>query len=381
MKILNSPFWRSVSIISGLIIGAGIFALPYSVNVSGVAWSLVNLSLAFFAVLSIHLAYGEIVTNTQTLHRFPGYVKIYLGKFVGSLGKISTILGFNAVILVYAILGGIFLSNIFGGLPIWWSLVFLVAGSIILFLSHAKEVGLLNLILTTPLVGAILYIAFLSFKSGSLSNISFLGHDPFFSFGVFVFALSGMSAIADSREIFWGKENIEAAKGLRSSTILGTVLPLILYIVFVIGVLMASGNITTENSLSGLSGILGNKILILGAFMGLLATFTSYLAISYDLKKVYELDLAEGKKLSWVLAGILPILLFLIIPKDFIKLTSIVGGLIVAFDGILIIFILRKMRRTKQSLIQFLNFGKFHQSLLFLIFILSIIYEFVYQIF
>jgi len=377
---LKSPFWRSVGIISGLI-GAGLFALPYSVNVSGGFWSLINLTLAFFAVLSIHLVYGEVIVNTQAIHRFPGYVKIYLGKFMGSFAKLTSIVGLNTVILVYAILSGIFLSNIFGGSQFWWSLAFLVANSVILFLSRAKEIGLLNIILMIPLTMAILYIAFSSAVNGSLSNISFLGSDPFFSFGIFVFALSGMSSIADSREVFLKQGNIEGAKGLRSSTILGTTIPLILYIVFVFGVLMASGNITTEDSLSGLSGILGNKILILGAFTGLLAIFRAALTLSYDLKEVYELDLVEGKGFSWALASVLPIFIFLIIPRDFIKLISIVGGLLIAFDGIMVIFILRKMRMAGISTIQFLQFKKFHQIALVIIFILSIAYELVYQVF
>ena len=377
---LKSPFWRSVGIISGLI-GAGLFALPYSVNVSGVFWSLVNLVLAFFAVLSIHLVYGEVVANTQALHRFPGYVKIYLGKFMGNFAKLTSIMGLNAVILVYAILSGIFLSNIFGGSQFWWSLGFLVVNSIVLFLSRAKEIGLLNIILMIPLCGTILYIAFSSADSGSLSNLSFFGSDPFFSFGIFVFALSGMSSIADSREVFLNQGNIEAARGLRSSTILGTTLPLVLYIFFTIGVLMASGNITTEDALSGLSGILGNKILILGAFMGLMVIFRAALTISYDLKEVYELDLVESKNVSWALAGVLPILLFLIIPRDFIKIISIVGGILIAFDGILAIFILRKMRAFGISAIQFLQFKKFHQIAVVVIFILSIVYELVYQVF
>ncbi|HEY4521615.1 MAG TPA: aromatic amino acid transport family protein [Candidatus Paceibacterota bacterium] len=380
MIFFKSPFWRSVGIISGLV-GAGLFALPYSVNVSGIFWSLVNVALAFFAVLSIHLVYGEVVTNTKSFHRVPGYIKIYLGEFFGKLAKVTSLSGINAIILVYAILAGIFLSHIFGGSQFVWSLVFLVSNSIVLFLSRAKDIGFLNIILMIPLLLTILFISFLSAKNGSLSNISFFGSDPFFSFGVFVFALSGMSSIADSREVFLNQSNLDAAKGLRSSTILGTTLPLILYIVFILGVLMASGATTTEDALSGLSGILGNKILVLGAVMGFLAIFRAALTLSYDLQEIYELDLVEGKKFSWVLAGILPIFLFLIIPKDFVKIISIVGGVLIAIDGILVVFILRKMRRAGQSFIQFLNFGKTHQIALIAIFVLSIIYEFVYQIF
>lgn len=375
-----SPFWRSVGIISGLI-GAGLFALPYSVNVSGVFWSFLNLVLAFFAVISIHLVYGEVVLNTQTAHRFPGYVKIYLGKFMGKFGKTTSLLGLNGIILVYAILSGIFLSNIFGGSQFLWSLVFLLTNSIILFGSRAKEIGSLNMTLMVPLLGTIFYIAFLSAQHGNLNNIHFFGSDPFFSFGIFIFALSGMSAIADSREVFSNQENIEGARGLRSSTILGTTMPLVLYIIFIIGVLMASGNTTTEDALSGLSGILGSKILILGAIMGLLAIFRAALTLSYDLQEIYELDFAENKRFSWVLASVLPLFLFLIIPKDFIKIISLVGGILIAFDGILTVFMLRKMRKTRQSIIHFLNFGKLHQVALLLIFILSIVYEFVYQVF
>lgn len=380
MMFFKSPFWRSVGIVSGLI-GAGIFALPYSVNVSGAFWSVFNLILAFFAVMSIHLVYGEIVLNTKNPHRFPGYAKIYLGKFAGRLAKITSLLGLNAIILVYAILSGIFISNIFGGSQFLWSLAFLILSSSILFGSRAKDIGSLNMVLMVPLLGTILYIAFFSAQVGSLNNISFLGSDPFFSFGVFIFALSGMSAIADSREVFLNQENIKAAKGLRSSTILGTMLPLALYVVFIIGVLMASGNTTTEDALSGLSGILGSKILIFGALMGFLAILRAALTLSYDLQEIYELDFVEQKRLSWAFASVPPIFLFLIIPKDFIKIISIVGGILIAFDGVLAIFILRKMRRMGQSTIQFLNFGKFHQVTLFVIFALSIIYEFVYQIF
>lgn len=381
MSFFKSPIWNATGIISGLIIGAGMFTLPYAVNVSGAGWSVFNMLIAFFAVLLIHLVYGEVVVNNTSHHRLPGYAKMYLGNFAGNISRVSGIFGFNAVILVYAILGGIFLSTIFGGTSSFWSIVFLVSGSLVLFFSNAKRMGFINVILTIPLILSALYIAFLSAQNGSLENISFASEDPFFSFGVFVFAFTGMSVIADAKDVFSGKGKIETASGLRSSIIIGTVLPLFLYIVFTVGVIMASGSVTTEDTLSGLSGILGGKILILGALVGILAAFTSYLSIAYDLKEIYELDLEASPRKSWVFSGLLPIVLFFLVSGDFLKLISLIGGFLIALDGIFVVFILRKMRSLGVSVIQFLSFKKSYQIALVAIFILSIVYELVYQVF
>lgn len=377
----RSQILEAIGIISGLIIGAGMFALPYSVNVSGAGWSILSMIIAFLAVLMIHLSYGEVVSNNESRHRLPGYAKIYLGNFLGNISRLSGIFGFNAGILVYAILGGIFLSHIFGGSAVFWSVVFLAAGAVIILKSTAKKIGAFNIILVIPLVLALFYIGFLSIQSGSLKNISFSSEDPFFSFGVFVFALAGMSAVADAKEVFFGKSKIETASGLRKSIVIGTILPLFLYILFVMGAIMASGSVTTEDALSGLSGILGNKILVLGAIVGVLAVFTSYLSVSYDLKEIYELDLGVSAKASWALAGILPMLLFFVLSGNFLKLVSIMGGFLIALDGIFVVFILRKMRSIGASTIQFLSFKKWHQIALVAIFILSIIYELIYQVF
>lgn len=110
-----SPFWESVGVIGGMIIGSGMFALPYAVSVSGFWGAIIGAALAFFAALSIHLVYGEVVVNTREKHRLPGYAKLYLGTLVGNLSKLASILGFNAVLLIYGALGGFFLSLIFGG--------------------------------------------------------------------------------------------------------------------------------------------------------------------------------------------------------------------------------------------------------------------------
>jgi len=373
----------AVGVIGGMIIGSGMFALPYAVSISGLWGSIIGAAVAFFAVVSIHLAYGEVIVNTPGTHRLPGYTRLYLGKVLGNLEKVSQFLFFNAALLVYGVLGGIFLSTIFGGGAAFWAIVFFGAGSLILLVSNIERIGFVNFLLALPLIGATLWISFLAYRSGEISNLSFVGTDPFFAFGIFMFSLTGLAVIADAREIFSAKSVAPAGgqrSSLKSAILLGTAVPLILYVIFVTAVLMASGSGVTQDALSGLADTLGKQVVVFGAFIGILAMFTSYLALGYDLKEIYELDIGVGAVLSWVLVVLIPISLFLLGAKDFIKLISIIGGLFIVWDGLIVIFILRKMRRTVTEAVRFLSFGGLHQAILILIFIASIVYEVVYQI-
>ena len=360
-----------------MIIGSGIFILPYAVSISGL-WAALGMgALAFFLVLSIHLAYGEIVSNTEERHRLPGYARLYLGKFAGNFSKVTELLLFNAVLLTYGILGGQFLSVVFGGSAMVWSLLFFTATALVLLYSHVERIGSINFLIMSVVVLMELAIALFSFKAGSFSNLPLYGHDPFFSFGVFVFALAGLSIIADAREIF-RRGNIEHK--LKSVIILITSFPLLLYFAFAASVLMATGMDVTKDVFSGLSKVFGSRVIMVGAFISAFSMFSSFLALGYDLKKIYELDIALPKLMSWALAALLPAAIFLLTRIDFVKLVSIVGGVLIAIDGILVFFILRKMRAEGLSRVKFLPFGFWQRAFLLPILVLSIVYEIIYQI-
>ena len=377
MAFLISPFWEAIGITGSVIIGSGIFILPYAVSISGL-WAALGMgALAFFLVLSIHLAYGEIVSNTEERHRLPGYARLYLGKFAGNFSKVTELLLFNAVLLTYGILGGQFLSVVFGGSAMVWSLLFFTATALVLLYSHVERIGSINFLIMSVVVLMELAIALFSFKAGSFSNLPLYGHDPFFSFGVFVFALAGLSIIADAREIF-RRGNIEHK--LKSVIILITSFPLLLYFAFAASVLMATGMDVTKDVFSGLSKVLGSRVIMVGAFISAFSMFSSFLALGYDLKKIYELDIALPKLMSWALAALLPAAIFLLTRIDFVKLVSIVGGVLIAIDGILVFFILRKMRAEGLSRVKFLPFGFWQRAFLLPILVLSIVYEIIYQI-
>ncbi len=377
MAFLISPFWEAIGITGSVIIGSGIFILPYAMSVSGFWASLGMGALALFLVLSIHLAYGEIVSNTSERHRLPGYTRLYLGKFAGNLSKVSELLLFNAVLLTYGILGGHFLSVVFGGSAMIWSFLFFAAAALVLLYSQVERIGSINFLIMSVVILMELTIAFFSFRAGSFSNLPLYGRDPFFSFGVFVFALAGLSIIADAREIF-RRGHIEHK--LKSVIILITSLPLLLYLIFAASVLMATGMDVTKDVFSGLAKILGSRVIMVGAFISAFSMFSSFLALGYDLKKIYELDLAMPKLMSWALAALFPVVIFIFIRIDFVKLMSIVGGMLIAVDGIFVFFILRKMRALNLSRVKFLPFGFWQRALLLPTLILSIVYEIIYQI-
>ncbi len=168
---------------------------------------------------------------------------------------------------------------------------------------------------------------------------------------------------------------------LKLAIICGTAVSFVLYLIFSLGVLMASDGSVTKDAMSGLSGILGSNIVKIGALLVFLSIFRSYLALGYNLNAIYKLDLRLPPAIAWVISLSVPVILFFAGAKDFLRLISIMGGTFVAFDGIMVVYILRRMRTMGLSKEMLLSFGKLQQYFLIAVFSLGIVYELIYQIF
>jgi len=377
MKEHTKIFWSAVGLISGMILGSGLFALPFAMRVSGVHWSLLFGAVAYFAVVTVQLAYGEVIVNTPGRHRLPGYVRRYLGTFAGRFESLNQILALNGILVGYALLAGIFLSKLFGGPVETWTLGFFVVSGALL-IGKATQIGEINLFLTVPLIVSLLAIALTAGIRGSAAMLAFTPTAPFFIFAVFVFSLAGYTVIPDTYQIFHGiKRN---RFHLREAIIVGGAIPFLVSIIFGIGVLMASGTGVTSDAISGLIPVLGSGVVQFGAALGLLAVFTSYLAIGYDLKELYTFDFKMRPVNAWVLAALLPIVPFLFGAQNFINLIALVGGLFIAIDGIFIMLMLRTMRKKTPNYDSFLPLGRIHYVIVVAIFFISALYEVFYQL-
>jgi tyrosine-specific transport protein len=345
-KEMNKKFLYAVSLISGTIIGVGLFSLPYIASRSGI-WTM----LGYFAVLGIlaaviHRFFGELALKTPDFKRLPGFALIYIGKWGRAAALISMILGLFGALLAYLIVGGAFfqelLSPYFGGGSLIYTLIYFSIGASFIYFG-IKAVSKMEF-WAVMFILAILVIMFFKFKMNDCFDPGNLVLKPesgsfFLPYGAVLFSLWGASVVPEAEELLLGKKGL-----LGKAILIAILLPVIVYLFFIFLILGITGSKTTEFALVGLREVLGEGEVILALVFGLLATFTSFVALGMTLKKVFWYDLRIGKKTSWAVACFAPLLFFLAGFQNFIAAISFAGGVAIGLEGILILLMYRKIK-------------------------------------
>ena len=341
----------AVSMLSGTIIGVGFFSLPYIASKTGI-W----IMLGYFLVLGplsilIHSLFGKVALATPDFFRFPSYVRIHLGSIAEKFAFVSTIFGLFGAILAYLIVGGEFLTNllspIFGGGNFIYTILYFLSGALLIFFGVKAiskiefwAVILFFLILVIFFIKGFPHINLANLFPGVSLGNGILGiGDWFLPYGAILFSLSGASLIPEVEEILGQKKHL-----LNKVIIVSILIAILIYLSFIFLVLGVSGSRTTESAITGLRGFLGNSIFNLGLFFGILTTFTSFIALGLNLKNVFRFDLKIKKHLSWAITCFVPLALFLAGIKQFIPVISFVGGILLGFDGILILLMYKKIK-------------------------------------
>jgi tyrosine-specific transport protein len=352
MRISNGVY--AIATLSGTIIGVGLFSLPYITSKVGF-WVMLGYFLVLGAlVILIHSFFGELALKTPDFKRLPGFAKIYLGNWGQNLAYISTILGIFGAILAYLIVGGEFLtellSPIFGGGSLFWTIIYFLAGAILIFLG----IKAISKIEFWGLILFFLVLIAIFFRAGHLINIenlflvnsqwSIVKSHLFLPYGAILFSLWGATLIPEIEEMLGEKKEL-----IRKIIPVAILVPIIVYLFFIYLILGITGPQTTESALIGLRNFLGDRIVSLALFFGVLTTFTSFITLGLTLKKVFWYDLKIEKNLALVITCFIPLILFLIGVKQFIPVISFVGGVMLGIDGILILLMYQKLQVKSQK--------------------------------
>ena len=342
-------FFEAVLMLAGMIIGVGMFAIPFSFAAAGFWLGAFELIILALAVLALHLLYGEIVLATPRYHRLPGYIRIYLGSRAAGVAWVSTLVGTIGTLLAYIIVGSLFLQAIFGAMAprmhgMGWAIALAGAVCAITFFPLRKEAAI-NGLLTIFEIGFIGVLSLWLLPDVSLPHFS--GIYPahlFMPYGVLLFALAGASVIPDVAQLLRRNK-----RRTRLAIITGSAVPPVIYFLFAFGVVGVSGPATSEEAIAGLGAVLGSSVVVWGSAAGLLAVLTSYIALSENFQALLTLDMGLRRRTAWIAASAIPFVVYLAGLQNFIAIISIVGIVAFAVDGTLFFLMGRKIRQQTQK--------------------------------
>ncbi len=361
-----------IATLSGSIIGVGFLSLPYITSKVGLLPTLFYFAVLTALVVFIHTIFGQICIKTPDFKRWPGFVGFYFGGLAKKIILIPMVLGSFGVLLTYLIVGSQFLNAIFspiigGGMFFYVFLYFLLLSSAIYF--GVKAISKLEFWAIVLLLASFFLIFIKGLSQINLSNLIIQNSkleikNLLLPYGAILFSLWGTALIPEAEEMIQGHK-----KSLKKIIISATLIPAIIYLLFIFLVLGITGSQTTESALVGVKNILGDGITSVILFVGVITTFTAFIAHGLFLKKVFIYDLKVKEFIAWALVCFTPLILFLLGFNSFIAIISFIGGVLLGIEGILILLIYRKIG------------GKsFIVYPLILVFMLGIVYSVIYFI-
>lgn len=391
-------FFDAIGTIVGTTIGAGIFGLPYVFYKSGFLIGLINIVILFFAVMLINLYTAKITLLQKKPLELTGYAKILFGDTGKHIMAFLMFLSIIGALLAYIIGIGNSLASIFPISSFLASIIsFFILASIVYF--DLKGVKESETILTVLMIFVVIFLIFLCFAKFDIRNINFLNpnfqnffsnfsfFNLFYPYGVILFSFLCLSAIPEARQEMKGNE-----KNLKKAILLGTVIPFVVYILFVFAIVGVSGNKTTEIATVGIYK-LGKLVIIFSNLFVILAMATSFITLALALKWMLQYDYKINKLIAWFISCFIPLFMFVAGFQSFIRVLSITGGIAGGLQCIMVLIMFKKATKLKtkekeklkikeNEFKEFRNFKIPFNNLLFfvllILFILGIIYQFIF---
>lgn len=363
--------FEAIATLVGCVIGAGILGIPYVVAKAGLITGIVNIIGLGLMFLIINLYLGEVTLRTKGNHQLTGYAEKYTGKIGKYFMFISMVVGLYGAIIAYTLGGGEALASMFGFDALFWSVIFFG------ILSWVIYVGL-NAIekseaIVIPIIFAIVILIFLlalpRMDSSNFTGFSF--SKILIPYGVIMFAYLGTVAVPEMKE-----ELANHKKELKKAIILGSSIPIIIYVIFAVSIVGVLGIGTHEIGALGLAKILGQKMVFVGAVFALLTLTTSFLAVGLALKELFWYDYGLRKNTSWLLACFVPFLLFLLIKlgkvATFTTILNITGVITGAIVGILVVLMaLSAKKKSERNPEYHIHINKIIAVILIILFIIG----------
>lgn len=325
---------EAVFMITGMTIGAGVLGIPYVVAQVGLKVGLLYILGLGIVMLFLNLMIGEIAVRTKENLQLPGYAGKYLGSWAKTLLTFTVILSSTGALLAYVVGEGRTWAELLGGDPAVWSVVFWTLGSVIIWrgLQTAKKVERVFSFLVIAIIAGLSFYFLPHMRSVNFSY--FNPAQIFLPYGVILFALHASPAIAEAHALLPGSQ-----RHFRRALIIGTLIPIVLYMLFAAAVVGVMGLNTTEVATIGLGEKFGPVVLVLANLFAAFAMGTGFIGLGIAFKQTLTWDYKINNFLATLLVVIAPISLFAIGIRSFVAVLDVAGGLFIGIEAVLMVLI------------------------------------------
>lgn len=292
--------------------------------------------------LYLHVAFGEVVAAAPSTERLGGYTRRFLGQWAERLANFVAIAGRVGALLAYLVVGSAFTATLLApwietargaGFP-----VFFIIGALGVWLG-IRLVGGLEVPLVFLLVAGVAALGWLAHPYVRLEHLAGarLGELPIL-YGVLLFALGGIPAIPEVQSLVADRATY------RRILAWGTIVPAVVYAFFAFVVVGVNGSATSLEAVSGLASALGPVAAFIGAGVGFLAVLTSFFVIGLNLAHILEYDWGWSRSVSRLATLGTPVVLFGLGLNDFIRIIGVLGAVLGAAEGILVLMLFERWR-------------------------------------
>lgn len=324
----------------------GIFGIPFSFAKAGFLTGFLFLVFVGALSLTVNLIFGEIVLRTKEIHQFTGYAEIYLSKSVKILASFAWFLSIYGALLAYIIISGSFLFNLFIFQfyldPFVFSIWFFVFAALAA-LAGLRTIAQFEFFMVLFFTLIVFLVFGFGFPKIELQNLATLFNQEFWflPYGILLFAFAGFSAIPIQRELVKSKAGI-----LKKAILWGSLIPVVLYLVFALSVVGISGDTTSPDVISGLREFFDYRIVSLVSLFGLLAITTSFLALSVALIETFRLDYGFRRFNAWATTCFIPFILFWFGVRNFIEVISLAGSVAIGIEGMILVSMYKAAKKS-----------------------------------
>ena len=323
----------AVFMITGMTIGAGVLGVPYVVAQVGLKIGIAYILILGLVMLSLNLMLGEIAVRTKESLQISGLVGKYLGKWPKYFINILIVFGAYGALLAYVAGEGQALSALFGGNPVVWSVVFWSIASVVVW-KGLQTIKIVEKFLSVIVISIILGVSFYVLGDFKVANWIYTDlTNIFLPYGVILFALNGTPAIVEAHALLPNDQ-----RSFKKALIIGSLIPVVVYIIFALAVVGATGLQTSEVATIGLGQKFGTGILVLSNIFAVLAMSAGFIGSGIALKQNFVWDNKINKILAEFLVISVPILLFLAGLRQFIAILSVAGGVVIGVEAIMLVF-------------------------------------------